>query len=673
MIFSTNLRYRHDAIMDEPDSSNTSRPGVHNQRYANRCRAQVKPLSILAACFTLLATSYSEAILGFLNQFASIYSFSFFLMLFALFLPGRFFLLSIPLTLTALHALDRVNQLKIAALSLPITFADVKTAVADPAVLVNAVGIRPELDRIVFLAVGVLVLVLLASVFFRLRGHSHLKLARVGGKTPTRFSSAVWNIVALIVLLIAAQNCLVGYGRFVYAHVTTKAAGLRGELWLPSSQVTLSQKLGVLEYMAFSFAANEVADLAIEPGLGPTVSELRRASAEFVNRPPRYRKALLPNIVFFHAESTFDPALAFKLAAPIELPLWSKQRETRALGPLRVNVIGGGSWVTEFEVVTGVDSRIFGYQGFYTHFDIAPKVKNSFVQYLARKGYKTGAYYPVEGGFYNTEKAFRSYGFAEFIDGRALRLPADWGRLVDRDIIKAVIEHGAFESAGPFFYFVGTSENHGPHHCRSFASEQQFVSKFAAKASFEQNCELNEYLKRAVSTSEAFELVLDQLRQIERLTGRPFVLLVYGDHQPWSFTKGIYSVAGGTAAERGFKDFSSVRTGADGYQTFFHLLASDRQIVRSRFKQPPPASLLPTLASAFVATSNDDLYLPINFLAFASCGSDVRALACERRSEFAHSAKQALLKTPLTQALPLGDQPSPLPRPAAQSDTILAH
>jgi hypothetical protein len=149
--------------------------------------------------------------------------------------------------------------------------------------------------------------------------------------------------------------------------------------------------------------------------------------------------------------------------------------------------------------------------------------------------------------------------------------------------------------------------------------------------------------------------------------------LVYGDHQPWSFTKGIYSVAGGTAAERGFKDFSGVRTGADGYQTFFHLLASDRQIVRSRFTQPPPASLLPTLASAFVATSNDDLYLPINFLAFASCGSDVRALACERRSEFAHSAKQALLKTPLPQVLPLGDQPSPLPRPAAQSDTILAH
>src|SRR5262245_62227336 len=63
----------------------------------------------------------------------------------------------------------------------------------------------------------------------------------------------------------------------------------------------------------------------------------------------------------------------------------------------------GGSWVTEFEVITGVDSRIFGYHGFYTHFYIAPKVKNSFVEYLVRKGYKTAAFYPVEGSFYNAE------------------------------------------------------------------------------------------------------------------------------------------------------------------------------------------------------------------------------------------------------------------------------
>ena len=73
---------------------------------------------------------------------------------------------------------------------------------------------------------------------------------------------------------------------------------------------------------------------------------------------------------------------------------------------MRVNTIGGGSWVSEFEVLTGVDSRIFGYQGFYTHYYIAPKVKNSFSEYLANKGYNTAAFYPIEGSFYNADKAF---------------------------------------------------------------------------------------------------------------------------------------------------------------------------------------------------------------------------------------------------------------------------
>lgn len=661
-------------MQDEPASTNTSRHHLASPKYVDLCRAQAKPLSILAACCTLVATSYSESILTFLNQFASIYSFSFLVMLFVLVLPGRVFLLSIPLTVGALDALSRVNQLKISALSLPITFVDVRMVIADPAVFVNAVGIRDELNRIVSIAFGVLALVLLASAFYKLRGYSfldRLKLSRSRDETRTRFCSFGLHVVALVVVLIAAQTCLVRYGKFVHAHVTTQATNLGLELWLPSSQVTLARELGVLEYMAFSFAANDAPDISFEHGLRPTFNELRLAAANFVNSQAHRPKALLPNIVFFHAESTFDPAYAFRLSARVELPLWSKQHETRALSPLRVNVIGGGSWVTEFEVVTGVDSRTFGYQGFYTHFDIAPRVKNSFGEYLARKGYQTAAFYPVEGSFYNAEKAFRSYGFREFIDGQALRLPSDWGSLIDRDIIKAVVEHGAFKRSGPFFYFVGTSQNHGPHPCRSFESEQQFVTTFAANVSFERNCELNEYLKRAASTSEAFELVLNQLRQIESLTGRPFVLLVYGDHQPWSFTQGIYSVAGGTAATQGFKDFSDVRTSADGYQTFFHLLASDRTVVRNSFTKPPPASLLPTLVSAFVATSYDDLYLPVNFLAFTSCGSDIRVTACERYAEFARSAKETLLKAPSSQAVVLETRPSQGIRPVAQSGTVL--
>jgi phosphoglycerol transferase MdoB-like AlkP superfamily enzyme len=632
-------------------------------------RAQAKALTILLVCASLVAGSYSDVILTVLNQFGSIYSFCLFVMLTAIVLPARLIVLSIPLSIAALMALDRLNEVKISTLSLPITFYDVKTVIADPTVLANAVGIR--MDRIVSITIGVLVFVLAASTFCKIRGNSRWKDLRFSrsraatGRQPTAF---LLNAVTLVVVFIVAQTCLARYGKFVHANLNNTEAKLWQELWLPSSQVTLSRKLGVLEYIAFSsFAGNEKPDIPLHDGADPSVKELRLAAAKFINGSAHRSKALLPNIVFFHAESTFDPNLAFRLSAPIELPLWSKQKETRALGPLRVNVLGGGSWVTEFEVVTGVDSRIFGYQGYYTHYYIAPKVKNSFAEYLARKGYKTAAFYSAEGSFYNVEKAFKSYGFQKFIDGRALRLPADWGSLVDREIIKAVIEHDAFENSGPFFYFIATSENHGPHPCRSFASTEQFLTTFAGTASFEENCQLNEYLRRSISTSAAFELVLKELKRIERQTGRPFVLLVYGDHQPWSFTGGIYSVAGGTAVERGFKDFSRVRTNADGYQTLFHLLASDHRMIRSRFTTPPPASFLPTLVSAFVATSYDDLYLPINFLAFASCGSDVRASNCDRYTEIARSARSALLSDPPLQAVRAQVQPARAARSVEQT------
>jgi hypothetical protein len=93
------------------------------------CRARAKPLSILVACLVLAATSYSERILAILIP--SLYSFCFLTMLFALMLPARFFLLSILLAVGALKALSLVNEFKIAVVSLPVTFVDVTTVVAD--------------------------------------------------------------------------------------------------------------------------------------------------------------------------------------------------------------------------------------------------------------------------------------------------------------------------------------------------------------------------------------------------------------------------------------------------------------------------------------------------------------------------------------------------------------
>jgi len=605
-------------------------------------RGHARPLLILAVCFALVASTFSKTVLAFATQVASVYSFSFLALLFALLLPRRIWILSIVLAFGVLRVIAYVNELKITAVALPITVFDITMVATNPSILINATGLHASLYRLEWITASVLVTFLvLATAAHFLAPHLW---RRLHGRFRPRFSSVGITSIAIVLALAAATVALVRQGRFIHDTLTTTDPQLFRDLWLPAAQVTLSRKLGVVEYVAFSsVAANEGLDLALGSSRSPSDEEIRLATAAFVARS---HAQVLPNIVLFHAESTFDPNVAFRLSRRAELPLWSARRETRVLGPLRVNVVGGGSWVTEFEVVTGVDSRVFGYHGFYTHYYVAPRVKNSFAAYLTRRGYYTAAYYPADGSFYGVKKAFQFYGFKDFIDGRDLGLPADWHRVIDRDIVKAISAHGAFERSGPFFYFIATSENHGPHPCQNFRSDREFSTTFAGAASFEQNCQFNEYLRRARSTSDAFEAVLRHLTDVEARTGRPFVLVAYGDHQPWSFTDGRFSIPGGTAFEGDVKDFSAFRTTADPYQTFVHLLASDATVLTARFGEPPPASLLPTLISAFVARSDDDLYLPVNFVAFAECRSDIQSARCERYAGFARSLRSALLTDP---------------------------
>jgi hypothetical protein len=605
-------------------------------------------VGVLLSCVVLLLLTESDRALLFLNRVPSVYSAVLCVGLFVLVLPRRLAILSVPLSAALISWFGWVNDLKVAAVALPVTFLDAGLLVTQPALVFNSLGVgrlpsAREIEGVLVITVAALV----AAVFGRrLRARS---LSATDGRAGNRTVAVLLRAAAMALLLGVSATCLQRYGGFVQDRLPSLYPDLSQDLWSPESQVTLVRRLGVLEYIAFTYAAGDgMVPLASGRVWTAEGDQLGKATREFVNVGSRHSSRLAPNIVFFHAESTFDPNDIFRLSERVELSLWSRSRATRAIGPLRVNVIGGGSWVTEFEVMTGVDSRLFGFQGFYTHQYLAPMVRNSFPKYLARKGYRTAVYYPVDGGFYNAAAAFGAYGMEEFIDGPALGLPADWAQIVDRDLVEAIVRQGAFERPGPFFYFISTTENHGPHDCPSEgAAAPAFRVRFQAGASAEQTCTLHEYLRRAVSTSAAFDRVAAELRAIEKRTGRPYVLVAYGDHQPWSFTDGRYSVAGNVATESGMRDFSAVRKRADDHVTLFHLQASAPGVVKARrFDDPPPATLLPTLASAFVAATEDDLYIPLNFLAYSACGSDFRRVGCALYPQILGSLSDTLLTTP---------------------------
>jgi hypothetical protein len=582
--------------------------------------ARIKLITLLVGCGLLTAIEFSARLQALANRIGWIHSVLIVVLVFVALLPSRRVLFSVPLTLGTLYLAVQANELKIAAVALPVTFLDVQTALVDPRVVLNALGIS---TANIYVAGGLTLLIAVVLTVYGLRARSR----RIPQSWQTTVRAVVIALLPLPIIVVTGQRSLAAYGRFVNDNIRTLYPTLWPDLWMPPAQVTLSRELGVLEYLAFTYhAGDRQADTGAGAGEYPR-EDIRSAVSKFVSLPIRPRESR-PNIVILHAESTFDPNTAFKLATPIPLTLWSRTDATSLLGPLRVNIVGGGSWVTEFEVLTGVDSRIFGYQGFYTHNYLAPLVRHSLPRYLAAKGYRTTAYYSVSGSFFNAERAFRHYGFEEFVDGQALGLAEDWTMLVDREIVRRVLAHDSFAGDAPFFYFVSTSENHGPHPCRHFKSESEFLVRFSGLATFEQGCTLNEYVRRAQSTADAFELLVQELKRIETETGRPFVLLAYGDHQPWSFTDGLYSVAGGEAADPAMSRFSSLRANADPNLTVYHLVTSVPGVVRGSLNAPPPATLLPTLISSFVAASDDDLYMPINFLAYERCGSDNRQSSC---------------------------------------------
>ena len=119
-------------------------------------------------------------------------------------------------------------------------------------------------------------------------------------------------------------------------------------------------------------------------------------------------------------------------------------------------------------------------------------------------------------------------------------------------------------------------------------------------------------MRRLDSTTAAVQSLLDYLADIEARTGRPFVLLVFGDHQPHTFS-----------STGGFQyDYSGFRQIADTRTTFFHILSSVTGRKLHCCAEMPAATMLPTLLSGYVADSPDDVYLGINLWLHARCGTD---------------------------------------------------
>ena len=448
-----------------------------------------------------------------------------------------------------------INAVKVDLTGLPLTMLDIKIAVGNPAGLWEALSL-PHWTR--YVAIGGVAIVLAwwayAAGAAALSVLSRARRRRLGHDAFAR--------LAAVVLL----------GSLTFAFIENLFAEIQTfpDAWDPEYVAKLVKRVGVLPFVAYAYRIESTGtgdiyrnDIAAELLSREEVRDAASRYVSFEDASKAPLDGLLPNLVVVLAESTFDPGQTFRLEGEWNSELFNPGSRTAALGPLKVNTIGGGTWITEFETIVGLDSRLFGYSGYYTHASVSPFIERSIATYLHERGYSNWAFFPHEGEFYNGRRAYASYGFDVVRDSADLAgKPGGWLR-TDPEIAASVEALLGVEPKAPFFAYVILLQNHAPHKC-NVPDAGSFKARFSGVDDFGPNCALHEYLRRLDSTTTAVRSLEAYLSALEARTGRPFVMLVFGDHLPHTFT-----------STGGFHDDYAPMLRIDNLRTtFFHFLSS---------------------------------------------------------------------------------------------------
>jgi phosphoglycerol transferase MdoB-like AlkP superfamily enzyme len=237
-----------------------------------------------------------------------------------------------------------------------------------------------------------------------------------------------------------------------------------------------------------------------------------------------------PDIILVLEESTFDPSNFTGCTIPqCHVGMFQPDQYTRAHGPLRTHTFGGGTWVSEFAVLSGMPQNIFGPAGMYAPYVLAPRLRDSLPMQLRRDGYLTIAVYPVGGSFINARNAYRAYGFDKFYDVNDLGLQM-WHTSDSQLFAAARKVYDENRKLGkPIFIMVLTMEQHGPHDTLPLTRlPAPFDKGLMPDLSASQQLNLSTYLSRLQDSNEG----MTQLESYFLHRPEPTVVVHFGDHQP---------------------------------------------------------------------------------------------------------------------------------------------
>ena len=168
-----------------------------------------------------------------------------------------------------------------------------------------------------------------------------------------------------------------------------------------------------------------------------------------------------PHIILIHQESVVPPSHFPTLSYDRSLDPFFHSYDG-PLRKLRVETFGGGSWLTEFSVLTGLSTYSFGSMRQFAQQIMAGKVKDTLPQALARCGYRNVVFYPMLRHFLGAGRFFEGVGLHEIYDAKDQRAtpPNERDRFYYANLLSEIDRH-LKSSSQPLFAYLETMATHG--------------------------------------------------------------------------------------------------------------------------------------------------------------------------------------------------------------------
>ena len=235
------------------------------------------------------------------------------------------------------------------------------------------------------------------------------------------------------------------------------------------------------------------------------------------------------NVIFVQLESFMDPdAVAGLELSEDAIPFWHQLEQEFSSGELTVPVVGAGTANTEFEVLTGMSSRMFGPGEYPYKTCLLENTVESVAYNLLELGYGTHAIHNHRAAFYGRNEVYANLGFQDFTSLEYMPETQKTAKGWCKDYILTSEIKKALDSTEDQvdLVFTVSVQGHGSYPKKEVLEEPEVTVEACPEHIDSYSMEY--YVNQIYEMDQFVRRLTESLEQRDEKT----ILVLYGDHLP---------------------------------------------------------------------------------------------------------------------------------------------